>query len=98
MGFLLWIALLGGLSHRLAGAQHQACLSALCLAALPLVLAASAYGAYRWSEHANAYATARPALEALRSSPELRWLYPDEAELLRRAAWLRDQHLALWRE
>lgn len=87
-----WIALLFGALYVL---PRKACLRA-ALPLLLLALAASLHGAYRWSEHANAYATARPALLKLQPAPELRWLYPDEQRLLERAAWLKEGGWSLY--
>lgn len=88
-----WIALLFGALESL---PRAVCLRA-SMAILALAAAASMHGAYRWSEHANAYATARPALLNLQFAPELRWLYPDEQRLLERAAWLKEGGWSLYR-
>jgi hypothetical protein len=61
--------------------------------------ATSLHGAYRWTERWSAYGSARPSLYRVEPGPGLHYVYPpSEQELLRRAAWLREQGLSIWRE
>jgi hypothetical protein len=96
ISILLLVALLGEGLRQCQSGNAPRMRATLCLALLALVLPASAYGAYRWSEHANAYVTARPALLQLQDAPELHYLHPDTPLILERAAWLKSCRLALY--
>ncbi len=97
IALLVTIALLGeGLRQCHERGAARACM-ALCTALLALTLPASAYGAYRWSEHSNAYVSARPALLELRNGHELHYLHPDTKVVLERAAWLKSRGWSIYR-
>ncbi|MBI1317723.1 MAG: hypothetical protein GC168_02095 [Candidatus Hydrogenedens sp.] len=91
IGMLLWV------SVAVLNAAHAKRRTWPVLVVIALfAAAASLHGAYRWTEHWAAYSTARPSLEAVEHGPGLQYLYPDEEELLRRAAWLRVHRLSIW--
>jgi len=94
---LMCVGLLGEVLRQCRSRNTPRMHVALCLGLLLLCLPASAYGAYRWSEHANAYRSARPDLLELKQGVATHYLHPDTGLMLQRAAWLKENRLSLYR-